>query len=89
MRSRTTRAFRALLTALPAGVQRQADEAYRLFSDNPFHPSLQFKRVRNDRLLYSVRVGRHYRALGYRRDNGMVWIWIGTHAEYDHLIDRL
>jgi hypothetical protein len=89
MRSRTTAQFRALLGALPAAVQRQADDAYRLFSENPFHASLRFKRVRSDRPLYSVRVGRHYRALGYRRDDGMVSIWIGTHAEYDHLLDRL
>ena len=75
--------------ALPAAIQQQADEAYRLSSDNPLHPSLHFKRVRGDRLLYSVRVGRHYRALGYQRDDGMLWIWIGSHAEYDHLIDQL
>jgi hypothetical protein len=89
MRSRTTAHFRALLQALPAEAQRQADEAYKLFSDNPFHPSLYFKRVRGDRPLYSVRIGRRYRALGYRRGDGMLWIWIGSHAEYDHVIERL
>jgi hypothetical protein len=89
VKSRTTRGFRALLRALPLHVQHQADQAYRLFSDNPSHPRLRFRPVRDDRPLYSVRVGSHYRALGYRRDDGMLWIWIGSHAEYDHLIDRL
>jgi len=89
MRSRTTRQFRALLGALPDRIRRQADHAYRRFSADPSHPSLRFKRVRQDRPLYSVRIGSHYRALGYLRDDGMVWIWIGTHAEYDDLVGRL
>ena len=89
MRSRTTRQFRDLLDALPDHVRRRADHAYRLFTDNPTHPSLRFKRVREDRPLYSVRVGRHHRALGYLRDDGMLWIWIGPHADYDQLIGRL
>lgn len=89
MRSRTTKHFRDLLTALPLDVQRQAEAAYRLFSENSYHPSLHFKRVATDRPLYSVRVGAHYRALGYLRDNGMLWIWIGPHAEYDRLISRI
>jgi hypothetical protein len=89
VKSRTTQRFRALLRALPIPVQRQADEAYRLFSENPFHPSLRFRRVREDRPLYSVRVESHYRVLGYRRDDEILWIWIGPHAEYDHLIGRL
>jgi hypothetical protein len=89
MRSRTTRQFRALLDVLPEYVRRQADHAYRLCSANPSHPSLRFKGVRRDQPLYSVRVGSHHRALGYLRDDGMLWVWIGTHAEYDDLIGRL
>ncbi len=89
MRSRTTRNFRSLLEHLPHHVRRQADATYRLFSENPGHPSLQFKRVRDDRPLYSVRVGIHYRALGYLRDDGMLWIWIGSHADYDSAIGQM
>ncbi len=89
VKSRTTREFRALLDRLPSRVRRQADAAYRLFTLNPYHPSLHFKRVRDDRPLYSARVGSHYRVLGYLRDDGMLWIWIGSHAEYNHLISRL
>ena len=87
MRSRTTRAFREILDALPEHVQRQADDAYRLFRSNPSHLGLRFKRVRRDRPLYSVRVGGQYRALGYLRENGM--IWIGPHDEYQRLSARL
>jgi len=27
-----------------------------------------------------------YRALGVEIDEGMLWFWIGTHAEYDKLL---
>ena len=40
MNSHTTRRFRELLDALPAHVQRQAREAYRIFRQNPAHPGL-------------------------------------------------
>jgi hypothetical protein len=36
--------------------------------------------------LFSVRVGLRYRALAYRADDDLYWFWIGTHADYDHLI---
>jgi hypothetical protein len=34
---------------------------------------------------WSVRAGIHHRALGVEHENGVVWFWIGTHAEYDRL----
>jgi hypothetical protein len=42
MNSRTTRRFRDLLAVLPTHVRRQAQEAYRLFRENPAHPGLHF-----------------------------------------------
>lgn len=90
MISKTTRAFRDLLAALPPEVQRQAREAYRRFLQDPFHPSLHFKSMtRRGLTLYSARVGLHYRALAYEDGSTLYWFWIGPHAEYDHLIDRL
>ena len=35
--------------------------------------------------LYSARIGLGHRALGTRINDQVVWFWIGTHAEYDHL----
>jgi hypothetical protein len=37
---------------------------------------------------YSVRIGDHHRALGKVKDGTIVWIWIGTHSEYDRLVNR-
>ena len=32
------------------------------------------------------RVGMHHRALGFDKPEGIVWFWIGSHAEYDKLL---
>jgi len=63
MNSRTTRQFRELFARLPAHVQQQAREAYKLFRDNPHHPGLHFKKVDDDPPTFSARVGIAYRAV--------------------------
>ena len=68
---------------LPPEVQRTADKNYQLLANDPYHPSLHFKQIRN---LWSVRVGRGYRALATEQDGDYLWFWIGPHAEYDRLI---
>jgi hypothetical protein len=35
---------------------------------------------------WSARVGIRYRALAIEVDEGLVWFWIGSHADYDALI---
>ena len=89
MNSRTTRAFRELFATLPAHVQRQAREAYRLFQQNPSHPGLRFKQVHSDPAVYSARVGIGYRAVGSFDGDTLVWYWIGSHADYDKLLGQL
>ncbi|CAA9552556.1 MAG: hypothetical protein AVDCRST_MAG73-3070 [uncultured Thermomicrobiales bacterium] len=89
MKSRTTEQFQELLAALPASIQRRAHDAYRLFQDDPFHPPLQFWRINpRDPTVYSARVGRRYRVIGIRNDDDVLWLWIGSHAEYDRIGDR-
>jgi hypothetical protein len=44
---------------------------------------LQFKQLGN---YWSARVGLNYRALAVEDGSDYVWVWIGTHAEYDKLI---
>ncbi len=89
MNSRTTRRFRELFAALPARAQRQARESYRLFRENPTHPGLRLKQVCREPLVYSARVGIGYRSLGAVAGNEVIWFWIGTHADYDRLLERL
>jgi hypothetical protein len=47
--------------------------------ENPRHPSLQLKKVGR---FWSVRVGLNYRALAVVASDGLLWFWIGSHAEY-------
>ncbi len=74
---------------LPAHVRRQAREAYRLFRQNPAHPGLRFKQVHGDPPVYSARVGIGYCAAAVLRGDRVIWLWIGTHAEYDKLLGQL
>ena len=67
-------------------IRRRAQEAYRLFKENPNHPSLMFKRVHTAGQIFSVRVTLGYRALGIREGNDMVWFWIGNHGDYERMI---
>lgn len=89
MKSHITEGFRADLTKLPAHVQRHAREVYKLFSTNPYHTSLRFKQVHPTKPIYSVRIGRGYRALGQLNGEEVVWFWIGSHADYDKVVDQL
>ena len=89
MKSRTTRRFRDLLAALPAHVQQQARASYRLFQQNPAHPGLRFKRVHADPPIHSARVGIGYRAVGALDGGAIVWFWIGSHGDYDRLLEQL
>ncbi len=85
--SKRTKRFRALLEALPADAQRQAGAAYRLFTQNPRHPSLQFKRISPaEPTLYSARVGDHYRVIGKLKGDTIIWDWIGTHEDYNRIV---
>jgi hypothetical protein len=68
---------------LPVPVQRLADRCYGLLIRDPRHPSLQLKKVGR---FYSARVGLHHRVVGIASEDGIVWFWIGSHAEYDKLI---
>ena len=89
MKSSVTQEFRQRLDALPFEAWEQANRAYDLWKRNPYHPSLQFKRMSQRQPIYSVRIGISYRAAGLREDDHVFWFWVGTHAEYDNLLKRL
>jgi hypothetical protein len=86
--SQTTERFWDRFRALPPDIRKQANKAYRQFTRDPFHPGLNFEEVDKGRGLWSARVTRGYRALGYRTGSDIVWIWIGTHREYEKLIGQ-
>ena len=69
---------------LPEAVRNLADKNFELLKADQTHPSLHLKRVGD---FWSVRVGLAYRALGTTCEGGIVWFWIGPHAEYDKLLE--
>ena len=69
--------------ALPLAIRKLADANFALLKRDPRHPSLQFKKVGR---FWSVRVGVRYRALAVDGEDGYVWFWIGSHADYDRMI---
>jgi hypothetical protein len=84
-----TEEFRELLSQLPIEAQEQAGRAYAIWRIDPYHNSLQFKRVSQRQPIYSARIGIGYRALGLRENDQIYWFLIGAHTEYDGLLKRL
>jgi len=78
-----TDSFWKLYRALPDSVRQEAKEAFRLFCRNAAHPGLSFERLRCDPESWSVRITRGFRAVGWKRQDSVVWYWIGSHAEFD------
>jgi len=62
-----------------------ANKNFELLKSDPRHPSLHFKKMGKYR---SARVGIRYRALGVEIDDGILWFWIGSHADYDNLLKQ-
>ena len=77
--------FWACYKALPLAVRERADKAFQLLKADPHHPSLHLKKAGR---FWTVRVGLHYRAIAVEAPDGLLWFWIGTHAEYDKLLRR-
>lgn len=86
MKSRLTEDFIVCFRELPPRIQRLAQKNYKIWKENPSHPGLQFKLVGKRSPVYAIRVGVGWRALGLKRDDAIVWFWIGSHAEYDKII---
>lgn len=89
MKSSLSKDFRKRLSRLPKPVYNNAKKAYMLWQKEPYHPSLNFKRVSQSEPIYSVRIGLKYRAVGLMENNHIYWFWIGPHGEYDSLLNRL
>jgi hypothetical protein len=83
MKHIASRKFWACYQSLPQHVREVADKNFALLKSDPKHPSLHFKKIGD---LCSVRVGKHYRALGLDKSDTIVWFWIGSHSDYDKLV---
>ena len=68
---------------LPDDIREIADKNFSLLKADPRHSSVRLKKVG---VLYSARIGLHYRALAKERPGGLQWFWIGHHSTYDKLL---
>ncbi|NEO27114.1 MAG: hypothetical protein F6K03_09520 [Kamptonema sp. SIO4C4] len=85
MKSFATREFWISYRKLPPEIKEQAKKTYQIWRKNPFYPSLHFKKVGQN--LWSARITANYRALALKKENNYYWIWIGTHDEYENLVN--
>ncbi len=69
---------------LPEPIRRLADRCFETLRRDPKHPSLHLKKTGR---FYTARVGIHYRTIAVEAPDGLLWIWIGPHAEYDKILN--
>ena len=66
-------------------MRESARRAYRVFAETPNHPSLRVKKLGGYEHVWSVRINEQYRAVGERQGDAVVWVWIGSHNDFDKL----
>jgi len=88
MKSGASKRFWQCYGRVPLHIRHLADKNYELWKADHHHPSLAFKKLHGIGERFSVRVGGHYRAIGERIEDGVVWVWIGTHEDYNRLVGR-
>jgi len=89
VKSHVTDDFVDSFRRLPKHVRKLARKNYRLWQNNPYHPGVDFKQVGKRSLAFSVRVGIGWRALGVKRQDTIIWFWIGSHANYEKILKQL
>jgi hypothetical protein len=88
VKSHLTNDFIKCFLNLPERVKNLARKNYLVWKENPYHPSLNFKEIKSGTNIYSVRIGIGWRALGITKDDCIIWFWIGSHSDYDKLIQK-
>ena len=85
MKYRRTPQFREDLEALPDDIRVKIGKAFRLFQDNPRHPSLQVHKIkgantRDGLAIWEGRIDKSYR-FTFHHDGDIVWFRrIGPHS---------
>ena len=69
--------------SLPNEIREIANKNFKLLKTDPRHPSLQFKKIG---IFWSARVGLAHLALAIEDGEDFIWVWIGTHDEYERMI---
>jgi len=83
MKSQSLPSFWATYRKLNLDTRKRARRAYRLWIEDPFHPSLRFKCINSEEDIWSVRITLGIRALGVLDRDTVTWFWIGNHDDYE------
>ncbi len=59
---------------------------FELFKEDYSHPSLEFSKKG---AVWTVNIGYQYRAIAFKEGEDIVWFWIGSHEDYNNLMNRL
>jgi Txe/YoeB family toxin of Txe-Axe toxin-antitoxin module len=87
--STTDPSFWKCYFALPKDVRDVVWKNYQLWSKDPFHNSIKFKKILSDPSVWSARCGRNHRALGVMDEDTVIWFFVGVHDEYERVIKTL
>ena len=90
--SKKTDTFNKLFSRLDKDIQEIAKESFLKWKDNPM--SVHFKPLQqSNNTVYSAQVNSRFRALAKKTtENGKpsyVWFWIGSHEDYNNVLNRL
>ena len=83
---RATNRFWKCFEKLPEAIQDLSNRNFQLLKADSRHPSLHFKKVGN---FWSVGIGLDYRALAVEDNDDFIWVWIGSHDEYERMIKEM
>jgi Txe/YoeB family toxin of Txe-Axe toxin-antitoxin module len=83
MNSATLPSFWKSYDSLGEQLKSRAEKTFRLWMQNPFHPSLNFKCINTAENIWSVRITLKHRAIGVMEGNTVTWFWIGSHDDYE------
>jgi len=83
MKSQSLPSFWATYRKLTLDTRKRARRAYRLWIEDPFHPSLRFKCINSEEDIWSDRITLGIRALGVLDSDTVTWFWIGNHDDYE------
>lgn len=73
MISRVRPSFWRGYDALDPRVKEAARRSFRLFAENPAHPSLRFKKLAGHESIWSVRINDSVRVLAERDGDTVIW----------------
>lgn len=90
MKSTVNKSFIKHFNLLPLKIQNQAKQVYRGWKEDPFARQYGFEQKKRTRNVWSVDIGRRYRALGRMvASNQVEWFWIGSHETYNQLLKQV